>query len=658
MAELTAGLLTFHINEHAQNHRWSADGLPLECAPRPDFWRLQADDGRCRDLSIKSSDQTGRVTVADGQADIAYESLVAPTGRRFAFRMVVHVRAKSGCFHIWADLENRDPARINELKLPFLDFRCVGDPAVSRDVLYRGEGLGDRLSDPWSALYRAHSEYVHGDDREVWWPVSYPISGAMPWQGLESGGHFLYLGRHDPEFRTILYAAGVAPRKQPRRLLFSISGFPFLARGERERTGLSVVSLSRGTWRDGSDLYGAWARAAWYRPPDTPDWVKAMTGWQRIILKHQYGEIFFPYADLPRVFREGRRYGLDTLMVFGWWRRGFDNGYPEYEPDEELGGADALRRAIAEIRAMGGRVALYTNGVLIDAHSDFFAKEGLRCCRKNLDGGAYRDSYGFSGDGLLMRVFRYKQFVTACQSTMAWRERLRQNARTKLGFEPDSIFFDQLSGHTPDLCFDASHPHGNRVDRENRYLIENLQMLRGLCRNGQALGSEGIADAYAPYVDYHHGNQHGNGLDATAFPALFRRTFPEPIVTNRFTHDSREGFERQLNFAFIHGYRYDVSIYRGRTCGIAGDPAYAERIKRLVDEKARYAGFFYGDGRFLDVADPPPPLKGCLYRDAAGRVLAALWNDSDRPANCSFEGRRIRLPPQEVGCVELEAKAR
>ena len=67
--------------------------------------------------------------------------------------------------------------------------------------------------------------------------------------------------------------------------------------------------------------------------------------------------------------------------MFGWWKGRFDNGYPHYEPDEELGGAEKLKENIAKVRAMGGHVILYNNGILIDKKSDFYrdhAKEAAR----------------------------------------------------------------------------------------------------------------------------------------------------------------------------------------------------------------------------------------------------------------------------------------
>ena len=97
-----------------------------------------------------------------------------------------------------------------------------------------------------------------------------------------------------------------------------------------------------------------------------------MTGWQRVILKHQFGEIYFKYSDLPKLYKSGLSYGINTLMVFGWWKGRFDNGYPVYEPDPLLGGEDGLRAAIDEIHRLGGKVHLYTNGALIDVATDYY----------------------------------------------------------------------------------------------------------------------------------------------------------------------------------------------------------------------------------------------------------------------------------------------
>ena len=232
--------------------------------------------------------------------------------------------------------------------------------------------------------------------------------------------------------------------------------------GEQLTCAPGSVTLVAGGWTKCADLYRAWANR-WFRPVTPPEWVRRFTGWQRIIMKHQHGEIYFRSPDLLRVYRDGKRYGLDTLLIFGWWKGRFDNGYPDYEPDEVLGGAEALRQAIADIQREGGHVILYNNGVLMDVTTEFYQKIGKYCAKKNIDGAEYREYYQFANNGMMLRTFGYKSFSTACHGTAEWKAKLLENAQIKLQFNPDSIFFDQLGGHWPRFCFDARHKHGSAL---------------------------------------------------------------------------------------------------------------------------------------------------------------------------------------------------
>ena len=653
--QVQAGKLTFMVNQQANRVRWQSEGLPMAAPEQADFWRVHLDDGYHRSMTVRSYRQKGVVRQTADGLELHYDRLTGEDGKTFEIGLTIHIEPgqQSGypLLTMWAEIDNRSDARLNELQLPFVELATAGDTDRSRDTLYKMNGLGQRMDNPWQALEASHTEYMAADYHEIWDGVQYPSLASMCWFGLQTGGHFLYIAKHDDQQRTVTLTAGRNPRGADPRLILTISHYPLAEKGEQLTLPPVVVSLNQGDWRTGSDIYGGWARSSWYTVPKKPDWVQNMTGWQRIIMRHQYGEAFFRYHDLPRLYREGMASGLDTLMVFGWWRGRFDNGYPVYEPDDALGGAAALTTAIREVQSLGGHVILYTNGILIDVATDYYEEVGYRIAQKDLDHNEYRDHYQFSNDGMLLRSFGYKSFVTACPSTPEWTERVVLNGKLKLSLGADSIFFDQMAGHRPNLCFDQSHPHGKRGDQDGEARIGNMKAILALLDENQAFGSEFTVDAFAPYVHAHHGCQLGNFFSEDAVPQLFRRTFPEPIMTNRFIHDEKDGYRRILNHAFFYGLRFDVSINRGRVCGIAGAPEYAKRIGELVALRAKYKEFFY-TGSFVCDHTPPLPqgVRMSEYRSGDGRYLAALWNDSDQKQSFTLCGKSITLEPQAVDC--------
>lgn len=651
--------LRFEVSPDGSRAKWSADGLPVSNYENADFWRIFMDDNYEREMPVHSSQQKGEVVKTADGFDVVYNGLVGETGRRFDVKFTVHVKVTDKEIIFTSDIENHDKARVNEAQVPFVDFAYVCDKNRDNDVLYRANGLGERIENPWKAIERYHTEYMSADYSEIWSSLVYPRPANMAWYGLESAGHFLYIARHNTD-RLCAFNVGINPRNTDPRLIFTIAHYPFAKTGETMDTAEVVISLVEGDWRYGSDEYSAWARETFFKPCEKPQWVHNMTGWQRVILRHQYGEVFWKYEDLPRLYKEGKEYGIDTLLVFGWWKGRFDNGYPVYEPDDALGGAEGLKKAIAEIQSIGGRVILYTNGILMDMVTDFYKDIGHRICTKDIDGNPFIDHYQFSNKGTVLRNFGYKSFVKACMSCTEWGDRLLHNGKVKLSFGTDGIFYDQIGGHHNWLCFDESHPHGNRYDEEPKYRRETFKRMRTLLSGDKALGTETTVDLFASYIDYHHGCDAGNFITPTAFPQMFVRTFPEIIMTDRWIHDERRStgntkfdsnFKAHLNNAFVMGYRFDVSIYRGRVIGIAGVPEFANHVKMLLETKEKYHDFFYAGKYVLD--DLPKLPDGVAFSEFVhdGKKLYVFANMKDKAVSFEALGKSVSLEPYGVHCT-------
>ncbi len=650
--------LQFTVNKQGNAATWRAADLPLCEYEDGDFWRLMADDGYYREMQISSADQVAKsVTTAGNVTTVVYEGLVSREGRRFDTTLTLRVTDTDEGLLFDAEIENRDKARMNELEYPYVSLATACSEDRATDVLYRPNGLGECLPDPWKAIATAHTEYMSADYEDIKLTLRYPHPASMSWFGLETGGHFLYLGRHDPRAGLCCLLASVAPRgaEQP-RLSQAICHYPFVKQGEKLAVPTSVVSLSEGDWREGAARYRAFAEGAFYTPTEPPKWVREMRGWQRIILRHQYGEIFWKYEDLPRLYLEGKESGLETLMVFGWWRGRFDNGYPTYEADPALGGAEGLRAAIAEVQRLGGRVILYNNGVLIDKNTDFYRELGTEISCVDIDGNCYEDHYKFENNGTVLRNYGYKSFTHACHGDKRWRDKMVENGKYKLSFSPDSIFYDQW-GVCYDLCFNEKHDHGARPDDMLRPRQKTFAACRALLSGDQALGTEWMLDAVACKMDYIHGcgkgtHKFAKGYEKTVYPALYLHTFPETVSTNRLLHDCRDHWRDELNYTYIYGLRFDVSIYRGRRVGIKGIPAYAAYVAKLNALRAQHHDFFFGNAKF--VYDTVPEVVGNEIIDFGelvspdGRRLLNLANYSDTDATVKVKEKTHTVPAHGV----------
>ena len=117
------------------------------------------------------------------------------------------------------------------------------------------------------------------------------------------------------------------------------------------------------------------------------------------------------------------------------------------------------------------------------------------------------------------------------------------------------------------------------------------------------------------------------------FPALFRYTFPEVIVSNRGVRNAEGDFARMLRNALVYGIRYDAELYVCRRT-IDAAPAYADTIGRCCKKMRKY-GEFYFDGRFtvLDTSPlPPGVVRGEFLNKDGTKILTVLHNASGKPA--------------------------
>ena len=636
-----------HANYDSSTGRllFAADGFAPVFCDVADFWRLHLDYchiEKNRELGVYSHSQTpDDVRIGDGEIVITYRSLVAEDGITYPIGLTCTIREIDGELDFAAEIDNRSEVRVNELQYPVAEFRRINDD-FANDVFYAPAGLGLRAPNPLAIARKAHTEYMAADYKNSWSHFVYPGKLSMPWFGIQSGGHYISMTRRDTEAcRITTFALGTGPREEETpRLLMAVCSYPAVIPGEQMTLGHYRISVSDKDWRDTADAYRKWSNETWLAPRIdekgriiTKNSIRHLKGWQRIIMKHQYGEIYHKYADLPRLYEEGARYGIHMILLFGWWKEGMDNGYPGYEPDEALGGADALRDALREINAKGGRVVLYANGQLIDTATDYYKNEGWKYTKKNIEKSEYREFYRFGNNGSLLRVSGLKTFCMGCFGTEGWRSQLRQIKDKHLALGSNGTFFDQFSCCFY-LCFDESHDHGNRIDLDPQLRVNLIREIHEGLSDDEWFGSEWVLDRISTLLDFTHGCGVAMAYKPEAYPNIFRYTFPEIIVSNRHAHDEKPIWRKELNYAFVHGLIFDVGLYRCRAHSIEDFPNYAAYLAHLNALREQYCDFFI-DGRFdLPSIDLPRGVWAAEYTLGDRRILA-VWNDTQETLNVS-----------------------
>ena len=607
-----------------------ADGFKPVMPESGDFWRVYLDycqTGKNRELAVYSSDQNApKVKKTDSGYEIRYDELIAEDGTRHDIALSLFACVQDeGEVSFKFSVENKSSVRVNEVQYPFLEFESINGN-LEKDILYLPDGLGRRVVNPHCDTQLAHTEYMAADYKNIVKMYKYPGQMSMPWAALESGGKTLYLGAHTNVWRQISFVFETEPRQErDQRFIMAIASYPAAENGETIEYDGFTLAFFDGNWRQGACLYRKWAESAWLTPIHKKDSIKYLSGWQRIIMKHQFGEIYYTYDELPRLFRNGKKYGINMILLFAWWEEGMDNGYPNYQPSEDLGGKEALKKAIKTINDEGGTVILYANGHIIDISTEYYKTEGWKYTTKDIDGNDYREHYMFSNSGTILKMGN-KSFAAGCYGTEAWPEKIMEIEKRHLSFGSNGTFFDQL-GCGFYLCFDKSHSHGNRIDLDPEMRLPTAKKIADSLNENEWFGTEWVIDRMSPHVDFTHGCGCGVTYTPDAYPYLFRYAYPEIITSNRFIHDEKKDFEKHLNYAFVFGLIFDVSTYRCRAT-LEEAPRFGEYVHKLVQMRNKYIDHFVYGKFDLPDTELPEGVWGAKYT-FGGVAITTLWNDSE-----------------------------
>ena len=606
--------------------------FPKNTAANKDFWRLILDDGDRTEIPVFSHAQKGRATRDGDTLTITYDQLVSAYGDTYDIGFTLHIAKAGDVLTFTPTIANRSKVRVNECFAPLVSFNgLVGEK--EKDVLYMPRALGQRSPNPWAKMESfTPLDYLH-NEYETSWRLHYPQC-SMCWLGVESADKFLYVARLDEQIRACFLT--VRHTIHGDDLMPGVVHLPMARPGETVTFAPTAVGLLDGDWREGAKRYRAWADGAFFKVRPKAEWVKNLTGWQRIVLKSQFGENHYTFKDLPAMFEAGHKYGIDTLFLFAWWKEGMDRAYPKYE--EPYPGAWAeLKANIAEVRQRGGRVILECNCHMVDPSSDFYKAHGKDVLIRTINGDEHRPSFVYPGFGEFRSLYGARQFPVACSGTPLWRDtvfsqlELMQNA-----FDPDCLFVDCYGAAPTQPCFNDAHEHGARIDREWPCRRKFFDRAAAYCDGiGKPLATEIATDIAASYTQFIHGGLGFSDLapNSEQFPALFRYTFPEVIVSNRGVRNAEGEFAKKLRNCLVYGIRFDAELYVCRRT-IDAAPAYADVIGRCCRKMEKFREFYF-DGRFtMRDTSPLPPgvLRGEFLNKDGTKLLTVLHNTGKKPA--------------------------
>lgn len=642
MATITNDKLTLTIDERGNIASIYNKASGVELIDTPEyFFRLIFKDERIEENCIDGCGQEYTIT-ADG-------SSITVSAQELKFKDKMLPIAVSCTFTLQDDeilasarIENNADVEIMEWVFPMVrGIRSISaDPA--RDVLYVPSDLGFRYENPRELDYNAvmgtriyeGPEHMHTNFYRT-----YPGRACMQWFELDGDRAGLYMASYDDTQQST--ALAFEKKTADKTLAFSFIKYPFLKKGGIFETMPYCISLHGGDWHAGAKKYRAWIESTGWKAPVRPQWMDEFTGWLRIIMKNQFGEINFHYSDMERLFNQVRGAGMNTLFLLGWIPGGFSRLWPEYEADDELGGEEELREQIRRIHEAGGKVFMFMSYYIVDPDTDFHQKVGRRIAIKDMWGRERTFCETYFRHGTWRKVMNgNKPMVAMCPSTPEWQEKMIESADRILSYGADGVLYD-IGGMGPVFCHDSRHPHANpslafATKRQNyRALRENIKR-----QNPEAIiAMEHNVDIYGESMDL---AQSGGSArpGKHAYPELYRYTFPELMVTNREAAEDERNYRDNIHFSLLYGLRFDMTIFRCQ--GELDDiPNYRDYLTKVTRMQLDYKDLLL-NGRFVDNEGftlDNAALRAKAY-EGGGRLGVVIWNPTgeEQPLSISAAG--------------------
>jgi hypothetical protein len=597
----------------------------------PTGWRLITSLGPWLEHPCLERDNEGEFREIENGVELRFARLRGETGETLDMALTLRYLLEGEALLLSAEIDNRSGETARELQVPLVSGFTRPAPGDSGSLALPLE-MGTILDAPLENLPvegrfglrpRPAGNFL-GMDFWPHYPLPYPGVACMPWMDFYGRKGGLYLGYHDRGTPTLALLARKRAAREDFQLGFA--RYPFVAPGSAASLGEFRITPHEGDWHRGADRYRGFALTKLAAEASSPEWIKRAPGLAFSFHVGQNRKVLAPYEAMIERFERCRALGLELpLFVFGWVRSGFDNGYPEYEPDPRLGGEARLESVIGEIVGRGGKVILYTQGRLIDTSTRFYRRKGRKLSLKNEYGSEYYDEYSFNALGT---IYPGKVFALGCPGTEAWFRQLRRQIDIVMGLGASGILFDQLAGDPPFLCFDASHRHPS-PDLAFEAKIGLLRRLGDYARSRDpefVVMTELVCDAYLQCVDLSHGMATHRTEDGPRrfLPEMYRYTFPRHRVTSRGAA-TKDAINQVLALGLPMEYN-------------AANPElpYLEAALKLRSSLGR----FFVDGSFVDedgLSGLAAPLaaKAHLSADGGERLVAVM--------NRSGEGRAARL---------------
>jgi hypothetical protein len=225
---------------------------------------------------------------------------------------------------------------------------------------------------------------------------------TMPWWDIydQKSDMGLYLGYHDTVCRVSTMHTYLMPDMsgssdawltkegaagKPVGLIFSHVRFPFIKAGETLESGEFIVHAHRGDWHAGTQVYRKWFMS--HFPFDhSNSWLRKKRMWFSSIIYQPEDRIVTDFKGFNQWTKEAKEYGITCHELIGWNNGGLERNYPNYTPEEKIGGNTEFKKLLASIKARGDKCLVFTNYNILDENTAWYKRDLHKYMAQNQHG--------------------------------------------------------------------------------------------------------------------------------------------------------------------------------------------------------------------------------------------------------------------------------
>ena len=582
-----------------------ASSARFEAAPRCAQVRSRAQAQACVDRVDTAEMIEIEYEACEAVGDCANGRSAAVLSTYLDIRVTVRPEVRPGdAESVWSvTVANNQPGvRVIQVLFPNLRGVYLGR-SWRDDVMIYPHHAGEKTQAPIEEyttpryLGFGRAQTVCGEDGVFFREINYCGLASMNWMYYYDAQNGLYLASYDPNFIVtgLRVETGGPDCPDGPWMGWAFRKHVEVRTGETWESPPYGIAVTCADWRWGAKRYRQWADTVMPMPKH-PAFLD-----DEYVLNQCYnfkrdGVIFNRFRDIPRMYEDGRaRFGARHVFIASWNRKGFDQNYPEYYPDMELGTAWELAEGCKYVNEHGGFVTFYINSRIFEKTSDYFGSLGVKWAIKDENGEMVHESYG------------PHNFVVLCPSHEEWKDYLMDVAGWMAKCShATGIYLDQLGSAQPWPCFDPEHTHAS-IGQFNRGYLRLVRDLLSRLRSmnpDSFLMIENCGDIYGSYV---WGNLTWNGEPYDEFFNLYKYTFPEYVQVNMVNprreldgRDRAQRLHRHLNRALMLGSVFWLGL---------------DKLPYLEDDTSEYL-----DAAIALRAKLTPLIRGARFVDVDGVV--------------------------------------